>query len=723
VTRLKLPSKASIPFVAGALVIWAGALGGRFFGWAFLVGLVVVGVAVRRRSISFLLMAAAAGCLSGAASSAAEAGVVSAPIPEGPVSLVVRVNTDHRQGKYGSGWFLASPVAIERDGLWVGWSGPPLLVTHESEQRPAPGERLRVRGSLRADSGRARGDPYAGVIDARHLEPANSGVNPLFVAGNAFRRRVLEMIGTVRHPGAPLLAGFLVGETEGLSQLDLRSLRRAGLSHFVAVSGSNVALFLLGWWLALGPLASGPRRRAILGLVGVSLFVVVTRWEPSVLRASAMVAVVLIGRLLSVPFDSWSALGLGIGAALVFSGGLAVDVGFMLSAAATAGVLAGAGSLRGLLPAKVAELAGATVGAQVAVLPIALTVFGSVPLAAPIINLVAAPLVSAATTVGGVGAAIGIRPLVILGVHLAGAVLAIGRLAAGWPQLGGSEVAAIVLMGTLFRFRALRPYAALVLVAGVALSFHRQVIQLPLPAAVVLDVGQGDAILILGATGTAILIDGGPDPLILADRLAAYGVGRIDLMVATHRHADHTEGMLAVIGRMPIGTFWEPEYPHPADSWGGVSRAAAAVGLAIEAAPVGSTAWVGDIRLRVLGPERRYASINDQSIVLMVDAGGPSLLLSGDIEAIAQLELGVLPAAVLKVPHHGSATSDLDWLVATSGMGAVISVGDNDFGHPNPDVVETLRADGALARTDRDGDVVIPLLGDPLAFFPSAAFG
>jgi competence protein ComEC len=107
----------------------------------------------------------------------------------------------------------------------------------------------------------------------------------------------------------------------------------------------------------------------------------------------------------------------------------------------------------------------------------------------------------------------------------------------------------------------------------------------------------------------------------------------------------------------------------------------------------------------------------------MVDAGGPSLLLSGDIEAIAQLELGVLPAAVLKVPHHGSATSDLDWLVATSGMGAVISVGDNDFGHPNPDVVETLRADGALARTDRDGDVVIPLLGDPLAFFPSAAFG
>jgi competence protein ComEC len=78
---------------------------------------------------------------------------------------------------------------------------------------------------------------------------------------------------------------------------------------------------------------------------------------------------------------------------------------------------------------------------------------------------------------------------------------------------------------------------------------------------------------------------------------------------------------------------------------------------------------------------------------------------------------------VLKVPHHGSATSDLDWLVATSGMGAVISVGDNDFGHPNPEVVKALTADGALARTDRDGDVVIPLTDDPLALFPSAALG
>jgi beta-lactamase superfamily II metal-dependent hydrolase len=140
-----------------------------------------------------------------------------------------------------------------------------------------------------------------------------------------------------------------------------------------------------------------------------------------------------------------------------------------------------------------------------------------------------------------------------------------------------------------------------------------------------------------------------------------------------------------------------------------------------ESPPVGGMVRLGDLRIQVLGPLRRYAGPNDQSIVLLVDAGGPTLLLPGDVEKVAQAELGPISADVIKVPHQGAGTTDLSWLKASVGLGAVITVGPNTYGHPAPEVVELLTARVPLARTDRDGDVLIPLEGDPVRFFPKAA--
>jgi competence protein ComEC len=127
--------------------------------------------------------------------------------------------------------------------------------------------------------------------------------------------------------------------------------------------------------------------------------------------------------------------------------------------------------------------------------------------------------------------------------------------------------------------------------------------------------------------------------------------------------------------------------------------------------PVGEKVMLGDLAIEVLGPLRRYASPNDQSIVLGVTGPtGRTLLLTGDIETFAQADLRGVTADILKVPHQGGATSNLEWLEEVDAGLAVISVGPNDFGHPSDEVIAVLEASGAeVRRTDIDGDIVVPL--------------
>jgi len=649
-----------------------------------------------------------AGVLAGSLAAGRRAAVFEVPVPAGRAVFAGRVVEDPEPGAFGTS-LVVRPTHLLVDGEWAAWRGPSLLVSAGGTD-VAAGDRVLVEGTVRSDPGMRRTGPVAAIVAAEEVTLLGRAEDPLFAVGNALRRRVLDGVAAYEgRPASALLSGFLIGDVRDLPPRDEEALRRSGLSHYVAVSGSNVALFLAAWWLASGPLGWDPRRRALLGLLGLAIFLVVTRWEPSVVRAAAMAALVLGGRLAGVPVDGWTALGGAVMGLVLVSGNIIADVGFQLSVAATAGVLAGAGLWRERRPRWVWTALGATVSAQAAVALLLLAHFGSVPLFAPLTNLVAAPLVAGSTALGGVGVITGLKFVTGLGLLAADGVLAVARFGRSLPQLGWAGVLSTGGLIAVAQRPRLRPLAVLVGTIWV-LSLVLPPAPPGGPEATFLDVGQGDAMLLRGPSGEVVLVDGGPDAGVLADALERRGIRHIDLLVISHLHADHCCGLIGLTEIVLVERVWYADDIGESSCFDAALDELARSGAVVERPAPGWTARLGVFDLRVLGPLRRYDSPNDRSIVVLVSAGGGTLLLSGDIEAIAQRELGPLLCDVLKVPHQGAATSDLGWLAATAPEVAVVSVGPNDYGHPDPEVIEALRTAGAeVRRTDEEGDIVIRL--------------
>ncbi len=695
--------------MGAAAAMWCGALLGAVVpvaGSLALVGAGALAAATRWPRLGIILLLIGVGGVSGGLAASRNEATVSAAVPAGEGRLAGVAVTDPLP--YGDRYRLVvEPLEWQPSREQpIAWHGPPLdLVTPDGQL--VVGDRFIAAGWLRPAGNYVRGDPVAGRFTARETTAVGSSSSPLLVAGNLLRRRVQGQLGD--SPESALLAGFLIGDTVALPKADVLALRRSGLTHYVAVSGSNVALVLGAWWLVAGPLGAGVRARAVTGLVVLMVFVVATRWESSVIRAATMAALVLAGRAMGIALDAWAALGVAVTLLLAVSGDLAYDVGFQLSVAATAGVLTGIGLWRERSPRLLWGALAATVSAQTAVVPLLLVHFGTVPLLSPIANLIAAPLVTAATASAGVGVVLGWGAVLAAAESIAGMVLGIARFAGGWPQLDGAAVACSVSLLAAAWFTRLRALVVTALIVGHVL------VALPpgapdVPTVVFLDVGQGDAVLIRDPSGAVALVDGGREPTVLWESLRTHGIGQIDLLVASHGDADHVGGLDGAMDRFEIGRLWIPAHQPVSELLEDVVASAESHGVPVDEVAAGRRASLGEFSLEVIGPRRRYAEANDGSIVLLLRSGRLSVLLPGDIGVVAQGELPALEPDLLLVPHHGAATTDLEWLARTAGTLAVISVGINSYGHPDPAVVATLDGAGVVVRMTRDeGDISIPL--------------
>jgi beta-lactamase superfamily II metal-dependent hydrolase len=227
------------------------------------------------------------------------------------------------------------------------------------------------------------------------------------------------------------------------------------------------------------------------------------------------------------------------------------------------------------------------------------------------------------------------------------------------------------------------------------------------------DVGQGDAALIVTPEGKKVLVDAGPGASPVLPYLQAHHYDTLDLIVASHNHADHIGGMAAVIAATVVRAYVDNGIPHTTATYQRTLRAVEASGAQYLRATA-RTITVGSARLRLLAPPSRQVDQNNGSVGVLLEYGQFRVLLTGDSE---EYELGywlqhdsVPRLTVVKVAHHGSRNgTTAAWVQASRPQVAVISVGaGNSYGHPSPQVIEQWQSAGArVYRTDRDGAVII----------------
>lgn len=553
------------------------------------------------------------------------------------------------------------------------------------------------------------------------------------------RLSAVERVELIAGDGGALVAGVGLGDRRRLAGTELEAdFRTTGLSHLIAVSGTHlvvVAALLSRLLIAIRT----PRLFAMLATVAITgCYVLVTGAQASATRAWLMCVVVALAGLSRRRSDAAAGLALAVAYSLVQWPYVAFDIGFQLSVSAVAGLVLFArfaeAWLASALPAQVARLIGPvalTLVAQTATLPVAVPVFGVLSLVAPVANVACAPLVSVVLTLTVVGLASGavIPAAGTLLLSVAGAVGAgVADLARTLASVNGAAIpvnarsdvtAALCLLGAAAVWATWpRPERSRARVGLGAAGLLFAVMLFGAPASqgvrvVVLDVGQGDAILIRDGPHAA-LVDTGPSPGVLREALSRFGIRDVGAVVLTHAHDDHTAGTPALTGVHRVGTLFVPaEIERSA-----FARQQAQVRTAAVPVTSGHTITVGEVVVTVLWPMAPVddAAENDSSVVALVEYGASKVLLTGDAEAEVLDELarrGMLTDIdVLKVGHHGSdgAVSEASMRILRPEI-AVISVGKgNRFGHPRAETLDMLTAFGStILRTDRDGDVEFAL--------------
>ena len=559
---------------------------------------------------------------------------------------------------------------------------------------------------------------------------------------------------------AAAIFAMLFGGYEGIKPELIEAFTATGIVHILSVSGSHITL-LAAVMACLGALLRlRPTVTAVFVAVVISLYCVLAGCVPPALRAGAMGLLAFFALAWERESDARRLLVLVGMALLFFEPLLAFDVSFQLSFAATAGLLYLAppfdswlSRLR-FLPRFAAMSLAVTLGAQLATVPFLAWYFHRLSLSSLAANIVVVPVVELVIVAGLFAGLVSfVLPFLAKIVFLAdslllGLVYECTRLLAHVP---GGEV----YLPTLSAPLALAYFAVLavfvqpeerraavfswcskqrkpLLASALLIVFAMALWQILRPqemAVHFIDVGQGDAALVVTPHGRALMIDTGGTRDASFDfgtrvdvpYLWHYGVRQLDYIILTHAHEDHAGGTGGILRHIPVGMVltahegrmeyarvlgFSPTAPEmrkivPAEAGEHIDLD----GVAVDILYAPEKAANGEAGAGITG--------NELSNVIRVRYGAATFLFTGDLEAAQEqhmLEEGKNPkCTVLKVAHHGSKTSTTEaFLASAQPHYAVISVGrENNFGHPAPEVVKRLEKEGAkLYRTDEDGAIV-----------------
>jgi len=656
---------------------------------------------------------------------------------------------------HGRATLYGGPAGLARGDVAevVATLGTPQRLWNASGGDPRPAEAY--RGVVRS----------GGTLDVRVIRRGRGLLAWIDRTRARLRARIDETFPT---DIAPMARALVLGESD-LAPDDDRSFRASGLSHLLAVSGMHLVLVLalavrtleelFTRVEALAARVDVGRIAAAVGIPVAWLYAELAGGGGSTVRAAWMATAALAARALGRRTDATRAFGLSMVAMATTDPLVAFDLSFVLSAGATAGLLAFASPLSARLEAwmpsraaSVARAVGTTLAASIPCTPIIARFAPTVPVGGVLANLLAVPVgESVALPLCLAHALLGRWPAAQRGaaVVASGALVLVRWVARGFAtpaltaevprptswQLAALAVAmtAVVLGWSARRVAALAAAVVLLLEIGA----RREGAPRAVLRATFLDVGQGDAAIVDLPDGEAMVVDGGGlvgSPIdvgtrVVAPELRSRRRRALAAVVLTHPHPDHFSGLATGLDAMRVGAFWdtgEGEAEGVAGAYATLLQAMRARHVPVlRPAQLCGARVVGGARVEVLAPCPAYSpdrGPNDNSFVLRIAYGSRALLLVGDAQSEEEEQLlatarGRLRADVLKVGHHGSRTSSSpEFLAAVAPRQAVISVGcRNRFGHPSPVTLAALAAVGARVwRTDRDGAVTVTTDGASL---------
>ena len=645
--------------------------------------------------------------------------------------------------------------------------GPLLLTTAPSLPCPlALGDHVRMSAFVRTPEGRRNpgGRDRAAELAARGIAlvahatspPVRTAPPSPLSALEEGRARFAEAAARALPPReAALVRAIGAGDRGAVDPDTSDAFARSGLAHLLSVSGLHLAVIAFGayrvlrWLLARWDavaLRIEPRRAAAVAVIPLTLlYAVATGADVPIVRSALAAAVAFAGVLLDREPDALNGVALAAIAVLAVDPGALLDASFQLSFTSVAGLSLWSTPLRKALPLprETGTLAGrlreallsavcASAAATLATAPIVAFHFRRLSLLAVFSNLAGVPIGSALTVVAALSAlACALAPavappLLLLCRPLAWLLLTVNDIFAapswsavgvGSPGLAGALLCYAALLAAWRWHGAARALAAVVaLVALLAPAPARHLLAMRRGGLEVtfLSVGQGDATALLLPDGSAVLVDGGgeaqgrydPGARDVVPWLRDAGVTRIAAIFLSHPHPDHLFGLPALAAAFPVERFFTngrtgdeaaraafAHLPLPTRLAPGEHFERAGVRFEALAPPGGSEAWTE----------------NDASLVLRVSHGQVAFLMSGDLESEGEAALTggpfapLLRADVVKIPHHGSASSSgKEFVAAVRPAYAVATVGrDNRFGFPATEVVARWQAAGAsVLRTD-----------------------
>jgi len=610
----------------------------------------------------------------------------------------------------------------------------------------------------------ARQGVHSLIQRARVTLLAESQANPLLYYLFAFKRHAQSTIARILpEPQAALLTGILLGVETGIPADLMDDFSATGTTHIIAISGFNMTI-IAGIFAGLAQRLFGKRRAVWVAIAGVMVYTIFVGASAAVLRAALMGILYLWGRYLGrATFAPVSLAAAAIGMTAINPYTL-WDVGFLLSFAATIGLVLYTGPLERVFERALAQVTSAeraqkavglvnealivTLAAQITTLPIILYYFGRLSLVTLVTNFLILPAQAGVMIWGGVATLLGLV-LLPLG-QVVGWVawvfltftIEMVRLTARVPFAsvevrteGWMVFVYYALLGGLTWWTAQprerrselwaklssRLEAKVLVGAAIILLILAFFLWRGLPDGrlhvVFLDVGQGDAIFIQTPSGRQVLVDGGPSETVLLSQLGRqmpFWDRTLDVVVLTHPDSDHITGLVPVLERYQVEAVIFREMEHESEVYEYWLQLLEAEGAMVYQGEAGLQVTLDEgLEMVVLHPgPRLLEDANNNSVVTRLTYGQVSVLLPGDIEAQVEQQLAaegiVLASTVLKAAHHGSCSSTtLDFLEAVAPEVVVISVGaENRFGHPCDEVLERLD-ELPVYRTDEQGVVEV----------------